>query len=133
MQYYNKCITSYKCLKTIKITSKNYRGIFITRNKLFSFKFSCFATKQKQKTTTLFYYNPLLIHCMQQQFLTISPVVHNTQWHSHPVVIWEQPIQPNNRVYITEVFFAEYTACHGRAILRVSWTHKNNSRNYLLI
>ena len=41
---------------------------------------------------------------------------------SHPVVIWDHTIQPNNRVYITEVCFAEHTACHGRAIVRVSWT-----------
>ena len=58
--YYNAILQQVQMLDSNlednKNTSKNYRGIFITRNKLFSLKFSCFAT------TTLFY-KPLLIHC----------------------------------------------------------------------
>ena len=74
-----------------------------------------------------------LVDTLQLQFWRTSPVVHNTQGHSHPVVIWDHTIQPNNRVYITEVCFAKHTAYHGRAIFRVSWTHKSNSLNYLLL
>ena len=60
-------------LEDKKNTSRNYRGIFITMNKLFSLKFLCFATTTKNIVLQT------LVDTLQQQFLTISPVVHNTQ------------------------------------------------------
>ena len=49
-------------LENNKNTSKNYRGIFITMNKLFSLKFSCFATTTKNIVLQT------LVDTLQQQF-----------------------------------------------------------------